>query len=117
MLVPYISLIIILIGMVSFMTLIPSKFIAEYLRLFDMPQEARIFIFALALLNFGLSYICENHFFPVLAKWIGIFSERLASIQRTESENEQGLSRENVIKFRKWERNGKRFKILQSLYV
>ncbi|KAI8343883.1 putative P-type ATPase [Chlamydoabsidia padenii] len=62
-----------LVFLVSFTTwsvLWPTSFLMDLLELEPLPFSFRLFIVVLALVNFGISWLCEKCFFVSLAGWI-----------------------------------------------
>ncbi|KAI8916065.1 hypothetical protein EDD86DRAFT_272937 [Gorgonomyces haynaldii] len=113
--VPYITLIIGLSALTSWITLAPPPQLMDILKLVELPSSARTFVFALAVLNFGVSWTAERYIFPQIAKWIGTISERML-LKEPRTIDEANLPPMRLAKIRKWQQNGKRFKIIQDQF-
>ncbi|KIV85541.1 hypothetical protein, variant 1 [Exophiala sideris] len=60
-----------------YMLLDPAKWLADFMDLTEMSLDFELFLLALAVAGFALSYLAERHFFPGLAKYIGRLKQKL----------------------------------------
>ncbi|KAI8924811.1 hypothetical protein BC831DRAFT_463710 [Entophlyctis helioformis] len=76
--VPYVSTLVALAGLTSYITLVPSEWIVGVLELVQIPTEGRYFIMAVGILNFGVSMSAERYVFPVIAQIVGRLADRMS---------------------------------------
>jgi hypothetical protein len=112
---PYISLIILLTGLTSILTLFPPIYLRDMLDLVDIPMDGRYFIFILAVFDFVVSWGSEKLLFPFLATIVGSVIERARYTRLDEAEIDIPPAR--LAKLRKWRLNGKRYKIVNDHFA
>lgn len=76
-LVPFVVTIVATLLFSTYMLLDPMPPLRKFMQLTSMPPEFKIFLFILALVGFGMSWIAEKHTLPRLARVIGRASDRL----------------------------------------
>ncbi|KAF2422106.1 P-type ATPase-like protein [Tothia fuscella] len=60
----------------TYLLLDPAKWLMSFMELTYMSFGFKIFILALALVSFGVSYVSEMAIFPRLARWVGRMKEK-----------------------------------------
>ena len=114
--VPYITLIFILSGLTIWITLVPTEFMMDVLKLVELPSNGKWFIFGVAVTNFCISWSCEQLFFPLLSKLVGLLNERILLAADTEDVEDARVTPARLAKIRKWKQNGKIFKVIQDQF-
>lgn len=61
----------------TYMLFDPMVRLRKFMQLTSMPMDFKVFLFILALVGFGLSWIAEKRVLPRLARMIGTASEKL----------------------------------------
>lgn len=97
-------------------TLFPIGWWYDLLKLIEIPIAARIFIIGISIVNFAVSWFAERYLFPKIAVLIGHLIDFSLYTSKQEAEDEETVRSVSLVKIRKWDKNGKRYKILQELY-
>ncbi|KAK3068570.1 hypothetical protein LTR53_013753 [Teratosphaeriaceae sp. CCFEE 6253] len=74
---PFVITLLVDLAITSYMLFDPAPWLYNLMQLTSMSQGFRIFVLAFGVGAFGVSYVAERQLFPLMAKWVGRFNERV----------------------------------------
>lgn len=75
--VPFVVTIVVTLLISLYMLLDPARWLSRFMDLTEMSLTYEVYLLLLAAVGFGIAYIAERYFFPVLAKGIGRLNKRI----------------------------------------
>jgi hypothetical protein len=104
-LVPLVSTFAILVSFTTMMTLYPPHKLSKLFHIVELPLNGRLFIFAIAVLNLTVCWLAERHLVPKLLRLLSNVGDKVVQSR---------LLGARHFKIPKWQRSGKKFKIIQN---
>ena len=103
--VPLVTTFGLLLSFTTMMTLCPPHKLTKLFHIVEIPIDGRLVIFSLAILNLLISWLAERHLVPRLIRSLFSVSDKIVSSRLQDTMHAKIL---------KWEKAGKRFKIIQN---